>query len=384
MSEKKKILIFIDWFLPGYKAGGPVRSIANITEHLSEDFIFKIITTDTDYSENIPYSSVKSNEWNTLSENVSVYYLSKDKLKIKTIKKLIKDTSFDIAYINGIYSFYFSILPLLILRKSEKKIIVASRGMLSEQAFSSKNIKKTIFLKFAGIFNLYKNVIFQATEKTEAENIKETINQYKKIITVSNLPQKTGYLKNKRRNKKQGSLKLVSIARISPEKNTLYAIQILRQLKYDGKIEFDLYGSVYNENYWHKCKEIIKTLPENISVNYKNSIENYKVHETFSKYHFSFMPSKGENFGHSILESFSAGCPVITSKNTPWQNLEEKGIGWDINLSNKEEFVKIIEKCADMSEKEYNSMSENTFNFAKKFSEKSQAITDTKKMFDDA
>jgi len=30
-KDKKKILVFIDWYLPGYKAGGPVRSMANIS-----------------------------------------------------------------------------------------------------------------------------------------------------------------------------------------------------------------------------------------------------------------------------------------------------------------------------------------------------------------
>ena len=368
MSEKKKILIFIDWFLPGYKAGGPIRSVANIVEHLSENFIFKIVTTDTDYQENTPYSNIKSNEW-TLYNNTSVYYFSKNNLTKQNLKQLIKETDFDIAYINGIYSFYFSILPLFILRKSEKKIIIASRGMLSKHAFSSKNIKKIIFLKLTKLLNLYKNVTFQATDKKEAGDIEGIIKKYKAIITIPNLPKKINYLKNQLKNKESGVLNLVSIARISTEKNTLFALQILQQFKYKGKIEFDLYGSVYNENYWQNCKEIIKNLPENISVNYKNSIESSKVHETFSKYHFSFMPSKGENFGHSILESFSAGCPVITSNKTPWQNLEQKKIGRDISLDKPGIFSRVIQECIDMSEEEYNMLSKNAFAFAKNITE---------------
>ena len=34
---KKKILIFIDWYLPGYKAGGPVQSVANLVENLKDN-----------------------------------------------------------------------------------------------------------------------------------------------------------------------------------------------------------------------------------------------------------------------------------------------------------------------------------------------------------
>ena len=106
------------------------------------------------------------------------------------------------------------------------------------------------------------------------------------------------------------------IGRISPEKNTLFALKILSDSEYNGNIEFDLFGSVYVNEYWKECKKIINSLPKNIKVAYKESINSKKVHETFSKYHFAFMPSIGENFGHSMLEAMSAGCPIIISKNT--------------------------------------------------------------------
>jgi len=384
MSEKKKILIFIDWFLPGFKAGGPIRSIANIIEHLSKDFIFKIITTNTDYLEKTPYKNIESNKWTSFNKSTSVYYFSKEKLTKNRLIKIVREADFDIAYINGIYSFYFSILPLFILRKSKKKIIVAARGMLSKHAFSSKNIKKTVFLKLSKLFKLYKNVCFQATDINEATEIKNILNNYKEIITIPNLPKKITYSENKKKEKEVGTIKLVSIARISTEKNTLFALQMLNRqnFNYKGKIELDLFGSIYDEEYWQKCQIQIQKTPGNISVSYKGSIESSKVHKTFSEYHFSFMPSKGENFGHSILESFSAGCPVITSNQTPWQNLEQKKVGWDISLRDEKKFQDVIQKCINMKQEEYDIISENAFNFAKDFLENSQAITDTKKMFE--
>ncbi len=381
MSEKKKILIFIDWFLPGYKAGGPIRSVANMVEHLSDDFSFKIITTDTDYLEQESYKNIESNIWTKFNNNTSIYYFSKEKLTKRRLNNLINNTDFDIVYINGIYSFYFSILPLYLLRKTKKKIIVASRGMLSKHAFSSKNFKKTAFLKFAKMFGLYKSIIFQATDKKEADDIKQIIRKFKDIIVVPNLPKKTVYSENRVKEKEPGKLKLVSIARISTEKNTLFALQMLLSGNYKGNIQFDLYGSVYNNEYWQKCKEITEKLPENIFVNYKGPVESSKVHETFSDYHVSFMPSKGENFGHSILESLAAGCPVITSDQTPWRNLADKKIGWDIRLSDKNKFQFVIQKCIDMKQEKYDIISENAFNFAKIISEDKKIISDYLNLF---
>ena len=382
MSEKKKILIFIDWFLPGYKAGGPIRSVANMVDHLSKDFIFKIITTDTDYLEKEPYKDNESNKWVEFNNNTSIYYFSKENLTKNKLKGLIKNTKFDIAYINGIYSFYFSILPLFILRRTKKKVIVAARGMLSKHAFSSKSLKKITFLRSAKLLGLYKNVTFQATDKKEATEIKEILNKYKEILTVPNLPKKVIHTENKQKKKEEETLKLVNIARISTEKNTLFALEVLYWLNYKGKIQFDLFGSIYNETYWQQCQIILQKLPANISVHYRGSIDSSKVHETFSNYHFSFMPSKGENFGHSIFESFSAGCPVITSDKTPWQDLEERNIGWDISLNNKEKFQSVIQKCIDMKQAEYDKMSENAFNFALEYFSNSDAIEQTKKLFE--
>jgi hypothetical protein len=44
-----KVLIFIDWFAPGYKAGGPITSNVNIVEHLSDKLDFYVITSSFDY-----------------------------------------------------------------------------------------------------------------------------------------------------------------------------------------------------------------------------------------------------------------------------------------------------------------------------------------------
>ena len=78
----KKILVFVDWFLPGYKAGGPIRSVANLTAHLSGEFEFFIVTRNTDYLETEAYADVEPNKWIDFAENVKVFYFSADKLSV--------------------------------------------------------------------------------------------------------------------------------------------------------------------------------------------------------------------------------------------------------------------------------------------------------------
>ena len=44
------------------------------------------------------------------------------------------------------------------------------------------------------------------------------------------------------------------------------------------------------------------------------------------------LPTHGESFGHIIVEAWAAGCPVLISDRTPWRELREQGVGWDVPL----------------------------------------------------
>ncbi len=333
MHKKKKILIFIDWFLPGYKAGGPVRSMANMVEYLGDRYDFYIVTRNTDYTETVPYVGVTANQWVDFAPAVKVFYCSGGYQNLSSYCKLVKSEKFDVAYVNGIYSWKFSILPLIALRKFEGKKIVASRGMLAQSAIDVKGGKKRLFLNLVKWLKLYKGVIFHATNEREKEDVEREIGSRSRVMIADNLPKKN-MPQERALGKKVGELKLVSLARISPEKNTLFALDCLKQLEpLEGLISFDIYGQIYNQAYWEQCKTVISQLQKNITVTHKGIVDGDKVGETIQDYHVIFLPSRGENFGHVILESFMAGRPVLISDQTPWRELEEAQCGWDIGLA---------------------------------------------------
>ncbi|MER2998321.1 glycosyltransferase family 4 protein [Pontibacter populi] len=379
--SKPRILIFIDWFLPGYKAGGPIQSCANLVEHLKNDFDFWVITRDTDYCETEPYSSVKSDTWNQLAPHLQVFYSSAGNLKYSTLTKAAKEAKADVLFVNGVYSFYFSIMPLRIAKKLSYKTIVSARGMLAPSAIQVKGGKKKIFLKMSQLLGLYKGVSFHATNEAEKEHIKAVFGSKQEIKVAPNFPKTATIVSNKQHIKEQESLRLVYIARISPEKNTLYALEVLKEYTYNGNIVFDIYGPIYNESYWSGCEQLIKALPSNIEVNYKGSLESQRVHETLQDYHALFMPTRGENFGHVILESLSAGRPVIISDQTPWKELEGLGVGFDISLSEPYTFANKIQYMLDHTQQDYNIISEAAYLYAKQYVQDSEAVAQNLKLF---
>jgi glycosyltransferase involved in cell wall biosynthesis len=373
MLEKKKILVFIDWFLPGYKAGGPVQSSANLIAHLKDYYDFSVVTRDTDYCETNPYSGITIDEWSRLPDGTRIYYISRNKLYRNTIKQIINTEEFDVLYLNGIYSLYFTLIPLYYMKRmmarrldvksSGKMIVVAVRGMLAESAIAVKKTKKKFFLLSASILNLFNTVIFHATNEDEATQVLKNFGKIK-VRIAPNLPGKMK-INPVPKQKKQGELRLINIARISPEKNFGYALDILTNVK--SNVVMDVYGPVYNEEYWKDCQKKISRLPSNVKVNYWGSIAADKIPEAFGLADFLFLPSRGENFGHVIFESLCMGCPVIISDRTPWKNLEQRSAGWDIPLTSPQTFASVIENCALINDEPYELLSDGAFSYAKTF-----------------
>src|SRR3546814_13762415 len=50
------VAVFLRGYLPGYRSGGPLQSIANLVSRLGDEFDFRIITADRDLGNTSPYA----------------------------------------------------------------------------------------------------------------------------------------------------------------------------------------------------------------------------------------------------------------------------------------------------------------------------------------
>ena len=364
MNSNNKVLVFMDWYLPGFRGGGPIRSVSNMLNRLKNHLSFSIITRDSDYCFPIPYENVKSDSWESSPDGLRCYYFSQSTLTFLRLIRLVRKEKWDVLYINGLYSIYFSVVPLLISRIFNYPAIVAPRGMLSSGSMGTRHFRKRFYLILARYLGFFKNAEFHATSQNELEDIKKHFGTSIPAKYAPNLPGDLGGQPAKT-TKSKGCVKLVSIARVSPEKNIDFALQLLHEVK--GKVEFDVYGSIYDKRYWEACLRIMETLPGNVTVNYKDSLEPAEIRGILKKGDFLLLPTTGENFGHIIFESFSVGTPVIISDQTPWRDLEKKKIGWNIPLSERGEYINKIEYAIGMDDDEYGEMSNNSLNYAREY-----------------
>ena len=363
--SKPKVLVFIDWYLPGYKAGGPVRSMANMVEHLRDQVDIHIVTTTSDYTENTPYPNITPDTWSTLPGGEKVWYASPAGVNTVAWRKLLAQEAWTTVYINGLYSRWFSVVPLWLLKGKDQRRVVAVRGMLASGMMKHGSLKKRAFLAAMKLLGCYKNIVLQATNAEEVQDVKQWIGAGAEVHLVSNLGRKLKSAEPPPRTKIAGELKLVSVARIAVEKNTLFAIECLQQVK--GQVIFDLYGPIYDQAYWQQCEAAIAKLPANVSVTHKGTIAPEAVGELFASYHALFMPSQGENFGHTMVEALAAGLPLLISDRTPWKELEAKQAGWDLSLNARNLFTEAAQHLVDMDQEAYEPWTMGAFRLGQRY-----------------
>lgn len=379
MSDR--VLVFIDWYLPGYKAGGPISSCANMVSALRNEFEFMVITRDKDYLENNPYPQVESGKWISRAPGENVLYLEDSDLTFNKIKSRAMESGCRIWYINGVYSLWFSIVPLIIHRlnsNSDRRVIVAPRGMLAESAIGIKSNKKRIYLRLARMAGLFRKVVFQATSEAEINDIHREIGRDSVVMLAENISGKRLHPVFEL-TKIQGEILLVSIARIAPEKNLLFLLKALKDVKH--KVVLNLYGSVYDESYWHQCRKVINGLPDNISVSYCGLAERSAVPAIIQQHHFLVLPSRGENFGHVISEALLAGRPVLVSDQTPWQGLETDFSGLVLSVDATQEWSDALNRVSAMNDEEYAVWQGGAHNHGKKIAEDHTPVENHRVLF---
>lgn len=371
-----KVLVYSAFYLPGYKGGGPIKTIANLVATTSNEIAYDIVTRDRDLGDKTPYTEVKPNCWTTL-EGVNIFYATPNLqgLVYAWIQALRSD--YDVVYLNSFFSPSFSFVPLLLAKIRKKKVILGPRGEFSPGALRLKKSKKRMFIRVFKALFLDRGTIFQASTEFEAQEIKKTIGEKVEIFVAEDIglyPEQISITP-----KNADFLKLVFVSRISPKKNLSYALETLKGLRCN--VTFDIFGPVEDQEHWAQCVKIIDSLPKHVKVNYRGELFPRDVLKALSRYDLFFLPTSGENYGHVIAEALSAGLPVLIADTTPWRNLKKDGIGWDLPLNRMELFSEAIEEAAAMSADTYSAFRHNVMNWAKNKFSQTDAIDANKRMF---
>lgn len=374
---KKKLLIFIDWYYPAFKAGGPIKSVHNIVMAFKNELDISIVTSAYDLDGVEMLQGTILNEWID-RDGVRVIYLDKEHQNKEGIKRLIEEVTPDTVYFNSLFSKAFTLAPLSISKKmGVKKIILAPRGMLGKAALSIKPLKKQLFILFAKVAGIFKGITWHASSVLEQNEIQHAFGTDVKVVIAQNISGLVTKRTTDGEVKKQGELKLVFFSRINEKKNIKFAIQAVSQLNKSG-VSLAIYGPIEDKKYWQECQELIEA--SSCLIEYKGLIHPTNLTSILDQYHFLLFPTKHENYGHVITEALCASLPLIISQHTPWRNLEQENVGFDLPLS-VDSFVEVFNKLLLEDDMTYVERLNSCIDYSKRNIVNSSVIDQNKNLF---
>ena len=362
----KRVLIFNKHYLPGFLAGGPIRSLVNMIDNLSDEFDFYVVTLDRDSGISEPYSSITRNYWLNIGPAKVIFFNSKS-ISIRLLVKTIEEISPNLIYLNSFFDPIFTQRILWAFRfgwLGGTPIILAPRGEFSERALNIKSLRKKLFVKIGCFFCIFRGLQWHVSTKYDHIDLLRTLGCVKnqKVWEAINFaPLNEGKIAVRKLKKEEEMLKICFLSRISPKKNLDFALLVLSKVK--TNIRFTIYGPKEDPAYWKECEQIILRLPSNIEVKYSGPVDPDDVRGTIAEHDLFFFPTQGENYGHVIREALSSGVPVLISDQTPWRDIEERGVGWEYPIDSIEPFVERIEVFSALSIESINEISYRTIEY---------------------
>lgn len=354
LSRRPVTLVFLPYYVPAFRAGGPVRTLRNMVALLGDEVDFHIFTRDRDIGDRAPFPGVPTGTWID-RDGARVFYGDARHRSARALTRMVRDVRPDVIYLNSFLEASFSVFPLVLRRAGafDRRIewLLAPRGEFSPGALAIKKRKKDLFIRLSRITGLHEGIAWHASTDHEAADIRRVMGRVAAEIRVAPNPTATvDPLGASPHGGQARSLSVCFLSRISPKKNLRYAIDIIKRVR--RPITFVIYGPAEDAAYWGECQRAMDDVPSGSKIEWRGELPPERVRGTLARHDIFLFPTRGENFGHVIFEALAAGLPVLVSDQTPWRDLERRGSGWVRSLDDPQGFVEVLEAAADRGPEE--------------------------------
>lgn len=276
--------------------------------------------------------------------NVSVYNPINGRFK-NEVSKLLDVIKPDLVHVNCCWMPACAFVQQM-AQKRNIKVVLTPHGMLEpwiiKRHYWTRKLPALLLYQKAAIQNAD---CLQATAESEKENLlklgyNSNIKIVKLGIDAESIIMKTSWKKNKQ---------LLFLSRVHVKKGINYLIEAADILRDDLQGYKILVAGEGDADYVATLKQQIADKGLQDIIQLIGGVYGDKKWELFQTSDFFVLPTHSENFGLAIAEALASGTPVITTKGTPWKELEINKCGWwtEIGTQPTVEALKLFLECSD-------------------------------------
>lgn len=322
-SSMPSVLVWSGAFLPGYKAGGPIKSVASSLDSL-DDAEATLITADRDLGETASYPGL-SGKIVEYGRGHRVYYMNpRSACHVAVAARLIRSKRWRVVYLNSYWSPVYTLVPLVLRSVGflrTERVLVAPRGCLAPSALRIKWAKKRWLMWAYRLLLDLNGAVFHATSSQEVLDISK-VHPKRTVLHVSPIPPR---IVNRSHGGRESVARVVYISRVAPIKNLHLVIEAIRRI--DRNLRLDVYGPIENDAYWSLCQRHVSRIGSNVDARFHGPLPGHEVADVLAVSDIFVLPTEGENFGHAIAEALANGCGVVIPDTTPWTEVILRGGG---------------------------------------------------------
>jgi len=262
---------------------------------------------------------------------------------------------FDIMHQHGIWM-PMSLYSHKIRRKSNLKAVIQPHGYLLPYSLSLSKYKKQLAFGLFEKSNLRAATILVACANEEAIRLKEIFPNKDVAIIPNGVSKEFLNAKPSKKSYSNSKKRMLFLSQIIPVKGLERVFRGMNAIGINKFSNWEFIIAGYeNLNYRAFLNKTIKQLNLNKIVRFVGPKFGQDKLDLVDNSAVFILPSFNENYGIVVAEVLARGVPVLTTKGTPWEELETHNCGFWVD--NSDEGIKSgLQKLLKIPEKELKAM----------------------------
>lgn len=212
------------------------------------------------------------------------------------------------------------------------KVVLTPHGMLEPWIMKRHYWTKKVPALLLYQKNAVKNADYlHATAESEKENLLKLGYNSRIAVIPNGIDVEAIPMKRSWNRKKQ----ILFLSRIHVKKGIEFLLEAVAALKKKMNNYTIHIAGEGEQAYIHQLKDKAKELGIDNIIDFCGGVYGERKWKMFREADVFVLPTYSENFGIVVAEALASGTPVITTKGTPWQDLETYHCGWWIDVGTR-------------------------------------------------